>query len=183
MTFNRKLDMRHWLHANGFEFAVVDNGFWLSKDATRTTNRGTERKKRYMMFVIVVPNGAEPLFRELALKRSIDLVAKTRQPRTERQQGTFAAGHQQNIRLIKDGDVIVQCYGAHILRLNGRAPSARFGQWMMWDDKPVNGETLMSLFRFERDPDTLNPLEAETMHKPRLKDPALFEISDLEGDD
>jgi hypothetical protein len=147
-------------------------GFWVSREATRQTNRDTERRKRFMMFVIPVLRGAEPSIERRAWKRSIDLVAKTRQPRVERKAGQFDEGHAQNIRLVKDGDTVVQCYGAHILRMSGDA--AESSDWLMWGDRPIDYDTLLKLLKFDLDPDTLNALEAETMHKPRMTDPTLF---------
>lgn len=157
-------------------------GLWVTRDATRTTNRGTQRRKRYVMFVLTIWGGRPPNETELALKRSIDLVAKTRQPRTERRGGMFTEGHEQNIRLVKDADVIVQCYGAHILRFSSTNPTGgdviplRGHTWMTWDDHPVDTSTLQDLLQLLLDPDTLKPLETDTMHKPRVKEPGLFDI-------
>lgn len=201
LSFNRKPDisaMQHWLQTQPWSqpgtdirprVNVCDGGFWVERETTRHTNRGTERKKRFIMFVIVVPNGAQPYFSQLTLKRSIDLVAKTRQPRTERQSGMFSDGHQQNIRLVKDREMIVQCYGAHILRMSGRTPNqggvipVLGANWMMWDDHPIDMPMLLDLLQFELDPDTFNALEPDTMHKPRMKEQALFDIGVHELDE
>jgi hypothetical protein len=139
-----------------------------------------------MMYVFAFPDGGKPTDHQYVLKRSIDLVAKTRQPRTERRDGMFDEGHQQNIRLVRDGAVIVQCYGAHMLRYSGVSPDQ--SEWIMWDDRPVDLATVDGLLTFKLDPDTLKPLEADTMHKPRVKEPGLFDIGthpldDLNEDD
>lgn len=136
-----------------------------------------------MMFVIFVQKGREPSESEQTLKRSIDLVAKTRTPRTERQQGMFSERHQANIRLVKDADVIVQCYGAHILRTSDA--NLETSRWLTWDDHPIDHAQLVALLDFELDSDTLKPLEADTMHKPRVKEPALFDVGvhDLDDED
>jgi hypothetical protein len=161
--------------------SLESDGAWVSIESTRQTNRGTERRKRYMMYVIPTFDGADPTSAQQTLKRSIDLVAKTRQPRVERRAGQFDEGHAQNFRLVKDRDVVVQCYVAHILRMSGKTPYK--SKWWMWDDRPVDNDTLRRLLNFTLDPDTLKPLEAETMHKPRVKEPVLFDIGSHALDD
>jgi|HubBroStandDraft_3_1064219.scaffolds.fasta_scaffold201177_2 hypothetical protein len=153
---------------------ITHDGFWVTGEGTRTTNRGTQRRKRYMMYVIFIPGGGLPSAEDETLKRSIDLVAKTRQPRVERDAGQFSEHHQQNFRLVKDNNIVVQCYGAHILRIQGEFIDKSL--WMMWDGYPIDQDVLQALREFRLDPDTLKPLEAQTMHKPRLKEPGLFDI-------
>ena len=166
--------LRRWQEANPATVDVCDSGFWVMRHATRTTNRGTERRKRFIMFVITIPDGGQPTLEQETLRRSIDLVAKTRQPRIQRSGGKFTPYHEQNIRLVKDKDVVVQCYGAHILRMSGRNPEA--SKWLMWDDHPIELDQFMSLLQFDIDPDTFKELEPDTMHKPRVKERGLFDV-------
>jgi hypothetical protein len=110
------------------------------------------------------------------LDHDIDLVSRTHWPVERTDAGTFAAGHRSNVRLVKDGDVIIQCYGSHLWELAWDTPDD--SSWMCWDYKPVTVEQIVGLFNFELHPDSLTPFEDKPMHKPRSQ-PGLFDVAAL----
>jgi hypothetical protein len=77
--------------------------------------------------------------------------------------------------------VWVYCYGVHKLRMSGASPD--ISQWMSWSDgqgqeRYIDCNELVQLFRFDISPDTLRPLEHRE-HKRRVEAPAsLFDEVD-----
>lgn len=95
----------------------------------------------------------------------------------QRQQGRFTKGHPQNVRLITvysplNGRVQVLNYGKHTLRLSAATPED--SDWMTWDGKEIDTETLVQVLRFDRSPDSLR-LNDHRRHKRVVESPGLFD--------
>lgn len=167
------------------EMKMSDTDFWLFLDASRPTSRMTERNKQHLFRVEFKTRSRQPDDWQIALDRAINLTARTHWPVERTSSGQFAKGHDQNVRIVKDPlnpGVIIQNYGSHLCRLERDDPEN--SEWMLWDGKLINLDTFLGLFNFELHPD--NPsaaFEAETMHKPRLKTPTLFDIGPHPLDD
>jgi hypothetical protein len=96
--------------------------------------------------------------------------------RNQRDRGKLKPGHDPDARIIysvmNGCKIQLICYGVHKLRLSGSAPDA--SQWITWDDKPINEQTLTLLLRFDIHPDSLRPME-HRRHKRADHTPTLFE--------
>lgn len=159
---------------------VYDSDFWVFSDSSRPTNRMTDRNKHHLYRVEVKTRSKEKLDEgQRTIDRDINIVARTHWPAVRTAQGTFAPGHERNKpRIVRDPDdpsILIQCYGSHLWVLERDTPDN--SNWMTWNGRLVDVDTIIGLFNFERHPDNPSaPFEAEMMHKPRLKTPTLFDI-------
>jgi RNase P subunit RPR2 len=60
-------------------------------------------------------------------------------------------------------DVKLRAYGAHLLQLSDSAPDT--SEWMRWDKRLIDCETLIQLLNFDLDPDKLTPIDLRSHHK------------------
>lgn len=58
----------------------------------------------------------------------------------------------------------LRMFGAHLLRLEKDSPA---DGWIEWDNKRISVDQLVSLLRFELDPDHLRPMDLRDHRKPK----------------
>jgi len=59
--------------------------------------------------------------------------------------------------------ITCRLYGVHLLQFEKDGPQN--SAWMKWDNSDINEEQLVSLLRFDIDPDTLRPIDLRRHHK------------------
>lgn len=80
----------------------------------------------------------------------------------------FQAGNTPEVfSVIQGRKIVVRCYGVHLLRFSGLGPDD--SEWMLWDTKPINSDTLTEILRFDLDPDTLKPIDLRNHHAVRSR--------------
>lgn len=57
----------------------------------------------------------------------------------------------------------VRHFGVHVLRLENTAPND--SEWIEWDKKRIDEATLVSILKFDLDPDTLQPMDYRSHHR------------------
>lgn len=65
--------------------------------------------------------------------------------------------------VIYGSEALLKAWGVHVLRFSGLGPQD--SEWISWDNKPIDRETLVGLLRFDLDPDTLKPFDARKHHR------------------
>lgn len=152
-----------WIRANkrldsGKGYCVTDQDMWVHRFKT---DRG--RSFQLLMCVETKANGAD-----LTMAQRDTLIVVNALMRNRRQTPTkdllFQAGNGfAKVRsLMADREVLVRCFGMHVLTFSGLGPSD--SEWMRWDKKEINEQTLTDLLAFDLDPDTLGPLDLRSHH-------------------
>ena len=59
--------------------------------------------------------------------------------------------------------VWVRHFGVHLLRFSHQGPDD--SEWIKWDKKQINAETLLGLLKFDLDPDTLRAMDWRSHHQ------------------
>jgi hypothetical protein len=142
----------------------------------------------YLMLVEVKTNGATVNQAQRDLLTIVNQLLRTVAWKDQRTDGRFDPGHRQNARLvysvIAGKKIQLQCYGVHRLTLSGATPDD--SEWIQWDYTTLTGVTeLVEILRFDKNPDSLKPMEHRS-HKRQQEAlpvkqemPALFTLADL----
>jgi hypothetical protein len=128
------------------------------------------------MLVEIKTNGRDLDDSQRDLLHIVNQLLRTTPWKDQRESGRFPVGHRQNVRNVYSSiarrRIQLLCYGVHKWRLSGSAPED--SEWMTWDDKPIETDQLVKLFRFDLSPDTLRAME-HRVHKRVVSRPTLFE--------
>jgi hypothetical protein len=167
---------------------IGDSDLWVQRYGRRITRLGTNRDAQYLMLVEVKVHGRDMDAPQRDLLAIVNDLLRTNAWKEQRANGRFVSGHAQNERsvhsYIAGKRVRVYCYGVHKLRLSG--PSPELSEWMTWSDgggteRYVSQRDLVSILRFDTNPDSLRPMEHRE-HKRRVQpEPALFEVCEICG--
>lgn len=170
---NRDLDSRRAC------LCVGDSDLWVQRYGTRSHQSGIDRNVMYLMLVEIKTHARDLDASQRDMLHVINQLLRTNPWREQRDGGKFAAGHQQNTRLvysyIAGQRVQIHCYGVHKLRLAGSTPGD--SDWITWDDRPITAEQLPAVLRYDLHPDSLRRME----HRSHKRDAAMPELFDLAG--
>lgn len=153
---NRELDSRKG-------YCVTDLDMTISEFKTvHQFKSGYSRDFQLIMDIEVKTMGAD-----LSQSQRDTLHIRNQLMRNRRQTPTkellFQAGNTPEVfSVIQGRKIVVRCYGVHLLRFSGLGPDD--SEWMLWDTKPINSDTLTEILRFDLDPDTLKPIDLRNHH-------------------
>lgn len=162
---------------------IGDSDLWVQQYGQRDTRFRTKRDVQYLMLVEVKVHGRDMDAPQRDLLAIVNDLLRSKAWKEQRANGRFISGHDQNARTvysyIAGKRVRVYCYGVHKLRMSAATPEA--SEWMTWSDgggteRYITHEQLVSILRFDTNPDSLRPMEHRE-HKLRVEPPdALFEV-------
>lgn len=161
-----------------FDIDILLHRFRLAKDL-----KG-EREIECMMFIEVKTFGAKP---SISQRDTLSLLNQTLR---NRKRNRFGDPRRQvdcqlglSYSLAKRKEIRLRLLGGHLLQLSGADPGA--SEWMKWDNKHIDINTLVELMLFDRDPDNLGASREDWMRRRSApfaalrSQPTLFSVVDL----
>jgi len=134
-------------------FYVMDSDYWIYKWKTC-------RNKSYqcIMLVELKTRGKKPDDAQRSCMHMINQLMRNRKqyPAIKLQAGT---GLTKLYSIMNRKRVNVKSFGVHTLCLSGTSPDN--SSEILWDNKRIDVNKLVSLLRFDTDPDSLNPYYLE----------------------
>jgi len=121
----------------------------------------SSRDIQCLMFIEAKTHDAEPTTAQRDTLSLMSQVLRNRRRNMHRpKQGRHATNHDPLTLAFSwclGRDVRLKMFGGHLLQLSGDDPatSAR----LAWDRRPITADDLVSLLRFELDPDSLTPID------------------------
>lgn len=136
------------------------------------------RRFQLMMNIEVKSFGTEPTECQLDSMCMENQVLRNRR-QTPTKKLRWQAGHAplQVWSSMHKQKIWLRHFGWHLLRFSHRGPED--SEWIEWDRKRIDIETLVALLKFDLDPDNLQPMELRSHHrkreKPKWLRPKLFD--------
>lgn len=150
---------------------ITDSDMWVHRYAIRHRG-GVLRDVQYVMLVEWKTHGADLTPSQRDTLHIVNQLLRTERWRDQRVNGQFAPGHRQNTAPLKDvfsawlkRRVQVISYGAHKLQLSGSTPDD--SDRIVWDSTQITASQLVEVLRFDRNPDSLLPME-HRQHKKKV---------------
>jgi hypothetical protein len=160
---------------------IGDSDLWVQKYGTRRGTNGVDREVMYIMLVEVKTHGRVLDDSQRELLGFVSELLRTKPFREQRINGRFAAGHRQNVRLIRSYSsgkrIPLYCYGVHVLQLSGSTPED--SKEITWDRRSITKEQLVGILRYDLDPDSLRKIEHHRPHKRKKDMEGLFDLAGL----
>lgn len=135
-----------------FDIDILLHRYMIKTDWLRGT-----RTLQCMMFIEVKTHGANVTPSQQDTLSALSQIMRNRRAnRHAHKRGRHAADHVPPSKvwsIASKKKVRLRLYGGHLLRLSDVDPPS--SEWITWDNKPIDVETLVKLLRFDLDPDTL----------------------------
>lgn len=143
---------------------ATDADLIVHRYGTRRDEYGIDRSVQYLMQIEVKTFGRDLTDSQRETLRLHAMNLRTVTHSVERNSvGRFELGHRSNYRPSFVNGSHIMHYGVHLLQLGNSTPDN--SDWMRWDHKPVDLDTLVALLRFELSPDSLRPINEEHRKK------------------
>lgn len=121
---------------------------------------GVPRDIQCIMFVEVKCRGKDvDAYQRDTLSMFSQMLRNRRRNRHSDRHGLHASEHVPPAKIksqLLGRKVAVWAFGGHLLQLERDLPEEG---WLLWDHRPIDVPTLLKLFRFEVDPDTLRKID------------------------
>lgn len=140
-------------------FSIVDCDYWVHRFRTHEG-----REFQCIMLVEVKTCGAD-----LSAAQRDTLMIVNQITRNRRETPTKARRFEAGTGVLKaysamlGREVFVKAFGVHKLRFSGLGPED--SEFISWDDKAIEPDTLTKLLRFDLDPDSLRDLDLRSHHR------------------
>ncbi len=143
-------------------FAVTDQDvFWHQF----RTERG--RDFQLMMHIEIKTCGAKPTTSQQDTLGMVNQMTRNRRETpTKECYNQSGNAPRQALSLMTGRWIWLRHYGVHLLRFSGLGPTDSATIW--WDSSEIDKPTLVSILRFDLDPDTLKPMDFRSHHKQRF---------------
>lgn len=164
--------MSAWIRANpslasNKGFAVTDLDLALHRFLTYEDGLGL-RDVQHLQFVEVKTRGADLPESQRDTLYVIDQLVRTVGWKHQRgAHGRWRGDHPQTTRRVRshiNGPVWLNCYGVHVLRMDGEDPDSSAG--MTWSSvapssapQAISATALLAVLRFDLHPDSLRPMD------------------------
>ena len=137
---------------------IIDQDVWVHRFKT-----ALGRKFQCLMLLEVKVFGAEPTLAQRDTLHIINQVTRNRRE-TPTKKRKWQAGNAplKTYSAISKGDVVLKCFGTHVLRLSNLSPND--SEWLKWNKEDITEDQLVKLLRFDLDPDTLKPMDFRKHH-------------------
>ena len=150
---NRDLDS-----AKGY--CVTDQDYWIHRFMVDRS-----RAFQCIMMVEIKTMGAELSKAQSDTLWIIDQIMRNRKTTPTKSEVRLQAGSGPvKVRsAMAKTDVFLKAFGVHVLTFSGLGPDD--SEWIRWDSKNVDTQTLTSILRFDLDPDTLKKIDFRNHHR------------------
>lgn len=141
-------------------YVVTDQDYWIHR---YKTDHG--REFQLIMLVEIKTMGADLTPSQTDTLHIVNQVMRNRN-QTPTKKLRFQAGTTSRISVksvMLGHDVNVKAFGMHVLTFSGLGPDD--SDWIKWDQRLIDPETLTALLRFDLDPDTLKPIDIRSHHR------------------
>lgn len=160
---------KQWVRAHpGIEstegFVVYDCDQIIHRYKTYDRN-GRTRELQCIMLVEIKTYGAEP---EKAQRDTLGLMGqflRNRRQNIHKSKGRrqVEASPNRAYSIMLNREIDVRAYGYHLLQFEKDGPQNSI--WMKWDSKLISEDQLVSILRFDLDPDSLRPIDFRLHHE------------------
>ena len=141
--------------SNGY--CIVDNDYFIHQFKRH-------RKREFQLCMKVEMKSHGSVLTD-AQRDSLHIVNQFFRNRSETptKKKVYQPGNELRVHsIINNRKVIVRAFGVHVLRFSGAGPLD--SEWIEWDKRVIDLQTLEDIIAFDRDPDTLRPMELRSHH-------------------
>ena len=164
-----------WTRANpdldsSYGICIIDQDYWVHKFKS---HKG--RDFQLLMGVEVKTNSSEPSAAQRDTLLAVNQVMRNRR-QTPTKENKFQSGNAplQILSFMLNKKVWLRTFGMHLLTFSGHGPAD--SAVITWDKIRITEAILTKIIKFDLDPDTLNPIDLRSHHKPPDL-PFLFDMS------
>ena len=141
-------------------YCVSDQDYWVHKFKTFGN-----REFQCLMLVEIKTMGANLSLAQKDTLHTVNQVMRNRkQTPTKELKFQAGCGPLKTYSLVAKREITLRCYGMHVLTFSGLGPTD--SDYIKWDSRNVQIDTLTKLLRFDLDPDSLNPIDLRNHHNP-----------------
>ena len=152
-----------WIRNNpdlksGDGYAVTDSDYWIHR--YKTFGR---RRFQLMVGVEIKTMGANLSMSQRDTLVILNALLRNRRATpTSEMQWQAGTGITKHKSLVTGEELYLKAFGIHTLRFSGLGPDD--SEWIKWDKRDIDPDTLTRLLAFDLDPDTLRPLDLRSHH-------------------